>query len=205
MIESEVQRPVVVADPDERARAALDVVLTAAGFRVIPVATGEEALDVARREKPRLFILEIPLGRLSGYEVCRVLREEVSPTVPIIFLSGVRGEAYDRVAGLIVGADDYVVKPYAPDELLARVRRLVDARSRPAAGPAFSGLTPREREVLRLLADGLSTEGIAARLVISSKTSATHIERILKKLGVNSRTQAVALAYREGLVEADVV
>jgi DNA-binding NarL/FixJ family response regulator len=101
----------------------------------------------------------------------------------------------------MIGADDYLVKPFAPDELLTRLRSLlrrVDAAE--AARP--HDLTPRELEVLTLLAEGLEQGEIARQLVISPKTVSTHIERILSKLGVRSRAQAVALAYREDLVPA---
>ena len=104
----------------------------------------------------------------------------------------------DRIAGLLIGADDYLVKPIAPDELLIRIRALVGRA--PAA--ARNGLTPREQEVLTLLADGLSQAAIAGVLVIAPKTVATHIERILEKLGVHSRAEAVAAAYRHALVRA---
>jgi two-component system nitrate/nitrite response regulator NarL len=99
------------------------------------------------------------------------------------------------VAGLLLGADDYLPKPVRFDHLLARVRRLV-ARSAPVAGPVAARLTPREQEILGLLADGLEQEAIADRLFITPKTVAKHIERILSKLGVHSRAQAVGLALR---------
>jgi DNA-binding NarL/FixJ family response regulator len=98
-----------------------------------------------------------------------------------------------------MGADDYLGKPYAPDELLARVRRLV-RKSR--GNSSRYQLTPREVEVLELLAHGLSPEEIAARLVISVKTVGTHIEHIFRKLGVRTRAQAVGVAYREGFAES---
>ncbi|HKP17789.1 MAG TPA: response regulator transcription factor [Gaiellaceae bacterium] len=186
-----------MADGDASARAELARVFGAAGFRVVEAATGEEALRLARQYLPTLVVLEVALGSISGYEVCRALREELGEDLLIVFLSGIRTESYDRVAGLLVGADDYVVKPYAVDELLARVRRLVD-RARPAPA-SLSQLTPRELEVLRLLAEGYSAKDIAGRLFISAKTVGTHIEHIRRKLGVRTRVQAVALAFREGL------
>ncbi|HEX3226176.1 MAG TPA: response regulator transcription factor [Gaiellaceae bacterium] len=193
------RRPIVIADPDEGARATLANLLRAAGYTVLDVATGEEAVQQARKRLPALLILEVPLGGLSGYEVCRTLREEHGEELPIIFLSGVRSEPHDRVAGLLMGADDYLGKPYAPDELLARVRRLV-RKSR--GNSSRYQLTPREVEVLELLAHGLSPEEIAARLVISVKTVGTHIEHIFRKLGVRTRAQAVGVAYREGFAES---
>jgi DNA-binding NarL/FixJ family response regulator len=188
-----------LADEDEGSRTVLAGLLSDAGFDVIEAGSGEDALAVARQLVPSAVILEIPLGNISGYEVCRALREEVGDDLPIVFVSGARTESYDRVVGLIVGADDYVVKPYAADELLARLRRLV-RRSRPAVARMASGLTRRELEVLGLLADGQSAQDISAALFISTKTVSTHIEHIFTKLGVTSRVQAVAVAYRDGLV-----
>ena len=114
-------------------------------------------------------------------------------------VSGARTDSYDRVAGLAVGADHYLAKPFAPDELLISVRRLV-RRSAPLSAASASGLTKREREVLALMAEGLAPREIATRLVLSPKTVATHIGHVLEKLGVHSQAQAVAVAYRGDLV-----
>jgi two-component system, NarL family, nitrate/nitrite response regulator NarL len=187
---------VLIADGDGKARGELARLLESGGFRVSEAARGDEAISLVREEQASLAILEIPLAVLSGYEVCRALKSELGSTFPVLFLSGARTESYDRVAGLLVGADDYLVKPYAPDELLARVR-LLTLRSRPLAGIARSDLTRRETEVLRLLAQGLSQREIAGRLTISPKTVGTHIEHVLRKLGVHSRAQAVALVFRD--------
>jgi DNA-binding NarL/FixJ family response regulator len=187
--------PVLIADEDEASRDELAHLLERHGFNVVPVASGEEALQAVRENRPAVVLLEIPLGQLSGYEVCRAIRAELGDGLPIAFVSGSRTESYDRVAGLLVGADDYIVKPYAPDELLTRVRNLV-RRSRPLAPAVATGLTRREREVLRLLVEGLRADDIARRLFISRKTVGTHIENILRKLGVRSQAQAIALAYR---------
>jgi DNA-binding NarL/FixJ family response regulator len=144
---------------------------------------------------------------VSGYEVCRELREAFNGDIAIIFVSGERTEPYDRVAGLLLGADDYIVKPFDDGELLARVRgalRHSDAAPRGATNGSESSiavLTAREREVLKLLAWGLTQVDIASKLVISPKTVGTHIQRILSKLGVHSRAQAVVLAHQQGLAE----
>jgi DNA-binding NarL/FixJ family response regulator len=187
--------PVLIADEDKASRTQLAGLLQANGFRVVQVASGEQALQAVKQTRPSIALLEIPLGHLSGYEVCRTLRSELGESLPIVFVSASRTESYDRVAGLLLGADDYIVKPYAPDELLTRVRNLV-RRSRPLAPAVVTGLTKREREVLQLLAEGLRADEIADRLFISRKTVATHIENILRKLGVRSQAQAVAVAYR---------
>lgn len=192
---------VLIADEDSSARDQLARVLETAGYEIVQVASGEEALQAVKKAKPSIVLLEIPLGGLSGYEVCRALREEARE-MPIVFVSGSRTESYDRVAGLLVGADDYIVKPYAPDELLTRVRHLV-RRSQSPTPSVTTRLTNREREVLRLLAEGLRQDDIAERLVISRKTVGTHVANILRKLGVRSQAQAVAVAYRDEL--GDVV
>src|SRR5919202_3160493 len=126
---------VLIADPDSEARAQLARLLEDEGYEVVEAVSGEAALQVARESPPALVILEVPLGARSGYEVCRALREELGDDLPVLFLSGARTESYDRVAGLLVGADDYVVKPFAVDELLARVRRLVRHAAPGAEGP----------------------------------------------------------------------
>ena len=194
---------ILIVDDDPAVRELVAAVLEHAGFETETAETGDEALNAVERRKPKLVLLDVRLPDMSGYSVCRALREQRPDSVPIIFLSGERTEWYDRVGGLLLGADDYIVKPFAPDELVARVRTLLRRAERPVReGPVRSNLTAREFEVLRLLADGLSQADIAARLFISSKTVATHIEHILDKLEVRSRAQAVALAYRERLLEA---
>jgi DNA-binding NarL/FixJ family response regulator len=192
-------RPILIVDADARARTSLARVLEGEGYEVVEAGSGEAGLKIARAEPPGLVILEVPLGDRSGYEVCRVLREQLGEELPVLFLSGARTEPYDRVAGLLVGADDYVVKPFAVDELLARVRRLVRHAS-VVPGASTVPLTPREREVLRLLAEGLAADEVAKRLFISKKTVGTHIEHIFTKLRVRSRAQAIAVAYRDELL-----
>jgi DNA-binding NarL/FixJ family response regulator len=187
-----------VADGDVVARAELQRALGAAGFAVVEAASGDEALAAALEDGVVLAVLEVRLPGLSGYEVCRRLREEHGDRVPIIFVSADRVEPSDRVAGLIVGADDYLVKPVARDEIVARVRRQLARAPGHLAGPK---LTAREGEVLRLLAAGLAPAQIASELSISPKTVATHVEHIYAKLGVHTRAQAVARAFRLALVD----
>jgi DNA-binding NarL/FixJ family response regulator len=193
---------IFVVDDDPCCRALVADSLSAAGFETHEVETAEAALEFVAEEAPTLVVLDVNLPAVSGYEVCRRLRDRFGPSLPIVFLSGERTESFDRVAGLLIGADDYVVKPFAPEELVARVQRLL-GRNHAAAPPrGLSRLTKRELEVLGLLAEGKSQGDIAGSLVISQKTVGTHIEHILSKLGVNSRAQAVAVAYRDRLLEA---
>ena len=165
-------------------------------------ASGEEALKIAKEETPLVVLLDIQLPDLNGYEVCGALRDRLGQTAAIAFVSGARTEPIDISSGLLLGADDYIVKPFEPSELLARVgalmRRVTEKDRRMTVEPG--NLTSRELEILGLLADGLSQGDIAERLCISPKTVGTHFEHILGKLGVHSRAQAVAAAYRHQLI-----
>lgn len=197
-------QPVLIVDDDPAFAAMVGEALSRAGFESLHVTTGAEAIELARRERPTAVLLDVLLPGATGYEICRELRDEHGEQLPIVFVSGERTEAADKVAGLLVGGDDYLVKPFDPDELIARVRRLVekaDAAAEPAPAGALLALTPRELEVLGLLAQGLNQPAIAGQLFISPTTVGTHIQRILAKLDVHSRTEAVALAYRERLLE----
>jgi DNA-binding NarL/FixJ family response regulator len=189
---------VLIADDDEGVRTLLRDLLDLEGYNTIAADCGESALAAARKERPAVALLDVNLPAISGYEVCAALRRLYGDAISIIFVSGDRVESRDRVAGFLLGADDYIVKPFAPDELLARVRVAFKRLGSPGGDSAH--LTGREREVLQLLANGLEQGEIATQLVISGKTVGTHIERILSKLGVHSRAQAVAVAYRDGFV-----
>jgi DNA-binding NarL/FixJ family response regulator len=191
---------VFIVEDDRSCRRLIVDVLRQDGFHTIEAATGREALEMLERMRPDLAVLDVHLPGTSGYEIHRRLRDQFGDELPVIFVSGERTEPYDRVAGLLLGADDYVVKPFDPDELATRVRTLWRRRGQVVedngSGNGLARLTEREYEVLELLAGGLAQEEIARRLVISSRTVATHIQHVLTKLGVHSRAQAVALALR---------
>jgi DNA-binding NarL/FixJ family response regulator len=189
----------LLVEDDDGFRSVLSTVFRQAGYETYEAASGEEAVETARREEPTLVVLDVCLPGISGYEVCQELRQEFGERLPIILVSGQRIESLDRVAGLLLGADDYLVKPFALDELLIRVRKLI-RRAAPIAPAGVPRLTTRELEILHLLADGLGQDEIAKRLFISTKTVGTHIEHIRGKLGVRSRAQAVARAFRDQLV-----
>lgn len=191
--------PILVVEDDDSLRELLVELLAGPGHDVRAAATGAEAVHALERECPAVAIVDVRLPDLSGYEICRRLRERYHSEVGVLFISGERTDAADRVAGLLIGADDYLVKPFAPDELLARVAALLRRREQAPAPPQ---LTPREQEVLELLARGLPNAEIARELVISPKTVGTHIEHIYAKLGVRSRVQALAAGYRYDLVHA---
>ena len=192
---------VLVIDDDAGVRTLVCETLRDAGFDVITAESGPRGMDAMAANPPALVISDVQMPGTSGYEVCRRVRQEWGD-VPFMFLSGTRTESYDRVAGFEFGADDYVTKPFDPEELVARVRALLRrsrGRVEHVTAPSH-GLTERELEILGLLARGFTQSDIARDLVVSPKTVGKHIERILKKLGVHSRAEAVAVAYRDGLV-----
>jgi len=196
--------PVLVVDDDRAFSKFLRLVLERAGYETLEATSGEDALRIARACSPVVVLLDIVLPRLNGYEVCHGLREMLGDTAAIVFISGARTDPVDVASGLLVGADDYMVKPVDPDELVARVgalaRRVQGMRSDGNGTGTAPKLTPRETEILEMLADGCSQRDMAQLLSISPKTVGLHIEHILGKLDVHSRTQAVAAAYRRNLV-----
>jgi DNA-binding NarL/FixJ family response regulator len=198
---SQAQKRILIVDGDADVRGDTATVLQRAGYETCEAADGKAAIEAARRQRPGLVVLETRLPDICGYELCRAFRHDFGDVLPILFVSGDRTEPSDRVAGLLIGADDYLVKPFAFDELVARVRALL--RRSEATPPSHAPtLTSRELEVLRLLVEGLGQGEIASRLVVSPKTVGTHIEHIFMKLGVHSRAQAVAAAYRDELLAA---
>jgi two-component system nitrate/nitrite response regulator NarL len=190
------EQSILIVDSDEEARYGLISLLARLGHPVGGAADADSALEAVERVEPALILLDLETG---GLELCQVLLDRLHGRVPIILVSSKRTEPADRVAGLLVGADDYLAKPFDSGELLARVRRSL-GRGGSAAGTArpSNPLTPRELEILNLL-DHRSNKQIARQLAISSKTVSTHVQHILAKLGVHTRTQAVAYAATNGL------
>ena len=175
-------------------------------------------MDALREQRPTLVILDLNLPGLGGIEVIARLKI-ADPQVPILVLS-MHDDYIHVTRALQAGAAGYVSKNAPPEELVRAVRviaagdsllspevttRLIKAFAlrTPATRtppPALEELTPREREVLGLVARGLSNGEIADELVVSRGTVKTHVERILMKLGLRDRIQAVVLAYETGIV-----
>ena len=203
---------ILVVDHDDATRAAAVHVAVRLGYEVSAAENAELLFERLDGDRPALAIVEVELlGSTNGLDLLRELHARFGDDLPVILVSAERNTPIDRVAGLLIGADDYIAKPVDPGELLARIRRSL----RRVGIPAGSGngnrppmtdanLSAREREILALLAKGRSQSEIAASLVISPKTVATHIQHLLGKLGVHSRAQAVAMAFQLGLVEPDV-
>jgi DNA-binding NarL/FixJ family response regulator len=179
----------------------------------------EAAVDLAGELRPDVVVMDVRMPVLDGIEATRLLAGAgVAHPVKVLVVTTFNLDEYVYEA-LRAGASGFLLKDAPPDRLLHGIRtvamgaalldpdvtrRLVGryaARIRPAEGtPRDTPLTPRETEVLRLIADGLSNSEIAAALLISQETVKTFVSRILAKLGLRDRVQAVVYAYRQGLV-----
>ena len=165
---------------------------------------GEPAFDRCCEVEPSLVILQVELPDMCGYDVCHRLRVRLGEALPIVLLSDERTNSCDRVAGLLLGADDYLPISVAADELSARAARLTQHR-RTEAPSSNSQLTGREHEVIELIAAGLTQSDIAEKLSISLKTVSAHTEHIFRKLSVHNRAEAVSVAFRDGLLTPPTV
>lgn len=114
---------ILLVDDEESIVESIEYALNQEGFEVVSAHNGQEALQKVQLEKPNLIVLDLMLPEISGLEVCRILRRERNE-IPIIMLTA-KGEEIDRVIGLEVGADDYLVKPFSLRELIARIRALL--------------------------------------------------------------------------------
>jgi diguanylate cyclase (GGDEF)-like protein len=142
---------ILVADDEPHIRQILRFTLERAGYQVFTAADGEEALARAAEIKPSLVLLDVMMPKIDGYEVCRKMRQDFSLNqIPVIMLSA-RGEQRDRVAGLEGGANDYLVKPYSNEELLLRVKNVLEWNIRQKEANPLTGLpgnTAIEREMI---------------------------------------------------------
>jgi len=198
---------IVVVDPDETTRTEVRALADRLRYSVV-VVDDAEGLVGRLDDRPVLGIVEVELpGATSGLEVLCDLHHAYGDDLPILLVSAGRTTPHERAVGLLLGADDYIVKPFDPGEFHARLRRSLrradSSPSNPETRASEYALSAREQEILALLAGGRSQRDIAAALFISSKTVATHIQHLLAKLSVHSRAQAVALAFQQRLVPLD--
>jgi DNA-binding NarL/FixJ family response regulator len=211
---------VVIADDQTLVRSGFRMILGAAGIPVVAeVADGSEAVAAVLKHRPDVVLMDIRMPEMDGLEATRrILAARVGADCRIIILTTFDLDQY-VYAALSAGASGFLLKDVSPEQLVTAVRtvRSGDALLAPSitrrlverfAAQAPSGstvhrdlaeLTPRELEVLRLLARGLSNAELAAELTVSEATVKTHVARILGKLQLRDRVQAVVLAYETGL------
>lgn len=208
----------VIADDHELARAGLRTMLIGQnGMEVLAEAkNGREALEFCRRLRPDLALIDVRMPDMDGLATCRRIKQEV-PSTHVILVTMHENPHY-LVEALRAGASAYILKDVTQRELLATIRRVLRGESvlDPGivvrvldhmtsdapyqANPSTVQLSPREREVLQLLAQGLTNREIARSLTVSASTIKIHVEHILAKLGVSDRTQAAVRAIELGLL-----
>jgi DNA-binding NarL/FixJ family response regulator len=212
---------VLIADDQELVRSGFRLILELAGLEVVGEAgDGAEAVELARRLRPDVALMDIRMPGTDGIEATRRIVAEGLPTrVVILTTFDLDEHVYDA---LQAGASAFLLKDVGRERLVEAVRTVAggDALYSPtvlrrlvehyvAAPPAARALpseveelSPRELEILRLVGEGLSNGEIAARLFITLATVKTHVRHVLQKLGLRDRVQAVVLAHRTGLVRA---
>lgn len=134
---------ILVADDSASDRATARAILTEVGFTVVEASDGQQVLETFNRERPALVILDVVMPRIGGLEVCRILKAKSSGYLPVLMVS-TRNSVNARVEGLRSGADDYLGKPYDPDELRARIEVLLRTRAQFAGGEGAEGGAPRQ-------------------------------------------------------------
>jgi DNA-binding NarL/FixJ family response regulator len=212
---------VVIADDQQLIRAGFRMILAAEpDIEIVgEAATGTEAVSLARELRPDVVLMDIRMPELDGIEATRrILAENHEPKASVLILTTFDLDEYVYDA-LRAGASGFLLKDVPAPQLAAAIRmvgegdallapsitrRLIEEFTAPRTAtktlPGLSELTPRELEVFKLLATGMANGEIAAHLIVGETTVKTHVTRILMKLGVRDRVQAVVLAYEAGIV-----
>jgi DNA-binding NarL/FixJ family response regulator len=211
---------VVIADDQALVRAGFRLILEeVGGFQVVgEAADGDQAITAVRRHRPDLVLMDVRMPNLDGIEATRrILSGGASCRVVILTTFDLDEHVF---AALRAGASGFLLKDVSPEQLVASLRilaggeallapsitrRLIERFTAPGSGPAashvLSALTEREREVLILVARGLSNDELAGELHVGESTIKTHVGRVLAKLGLRDRVQAVVFAYENGLIQ----
>ncbi|MEV6522576.1 response regulator transcription factor [Longispora sp. NPDC051575] len=205
---------VLIVDDEELIRVGLRAVVDAEPDLTVvgEAADGADALDAVRRLRPDVVLMDVRMPAVDGIAATRHILDTVRPAPKVMVLTTFENDDYVYDA-LLAGAHGFLLKRARPAEITqavrivaagdsllfpAKVRDLATRRTRARHGLDHAGLTEREEQVLRLMAEGLSNAEIAARLFLGVETVKTHVGNILVKLGVRDRTQAVVAAYSSG-------
>ena len=216
---------VLLADDQVMVRAGFSALLSSEdGIEVCGEAgDGERAVALARELRPDVVLMDVRMPRMDGIEATRMITTDpaVAGATRVVVLTTFELDEY-VFGALRAGASGFLLKNLEPDDLLRTVRavtagdsllaprvtkRLIEAfvaapERSPRPAPGLDELTPRQLEILRLIADGLSNVEIATRLWLSPLTVKTHVSHVLRKLGARDRVQLVVAAYESGLVVA---
>ncbi len=210
---------ILVVDDDATLLTALTRYLEKRGYLVTSVSSGVLALAAFEQENPDLVVSDVMMPEMDGFEFCHRLRTlRAGQLVPFIFLSA-RGEVEDRLQGYTTGADDYLIKPFEPRELVAKIEAQLERvrrthaeilrlmRQEPLETPRVQTspppplqlpLTNAEAKVFWEVVQGFTNKQIGERLYISPRTVQTHLSSILSKLNLENRSQLVRFAFERG-------
>ncbi len=209
-------KKILVVDDDTTLRTALTRYLEKRGYVVRDAASGTDGLASFEQDQPDLIVSDVIMPGMDGFEFCRRLRAiRTGQLVPFIFLSS-KGEVEDRVQGHSIGADDYLIKPFEPRELLAKIEAQLERSRRmhsemvrlmqqtvttnepqvPTPDPL--PLTPAEEKVFWEVIKGYTNKQIGDHLFVSPRTVQTHLSNILSKLQLENRSQLVRYAFERG-------
>lgn len=173
------------------------------GYEVITAENGREALEVLGQDIPDMIICDVMMPEMDGYKFVNLVREdERTSWIPVLFLSA-KGQSQDRVKGLNIGADVYMVKPFEPEELVAQVEASLKQSFRQQRQNIANGsenasriqvpfdvhLTQTEQKVVQFVARGLANRDIADELNVSQRTVESHVSNMLGKTGLHNRTE----------------
>jgi DNA-binding NarL/FixJ family response regulator len=199
----------LIVDDHEVVREGLRLSLSRApNIRVVGEAQdGETAVAMTKRRKPNVVVMDVRMPGMDGLEATKAISLEVPESAVLIFTAYSERSLLSR--GLESGAKGYILKEAPHDTLLRAITKVAGGETYvdPALMPAFFSkdredmLTSREREILQLLADGMSNADAAARLFISQETVKSHVRHILAKLEADTRTHAVAIALRDAIID----
>ncbi len=212
-------KKILFVDDDITLRTAMIRYLQKRGYLVHDAGSGVEGLSLFEQNSPDLVVSDVMMPEMDGFEFCRRLRASRSgQLVPFIFLSS-RKDLDDRVQGHQIGADDYLVKPFEPKELVAKIEAQLERSRRihseiirlmqqsiqaPPAQPAVAAapiplpLTPAEEKVFWEVIQGYTNKQIGDRLFVSPRTVQTHLSNILSKLELENRSQLIRYAFERG-------
>jgi DNA-binding NarL/FixJ family response regulator len=200
----------LIVDDHEVVREGLRLSLSrASNIRIVGEASdGESAVAMAERRRPDVVIMDIRMPGMDGLEATKLLSQKAPEIAVLIFTAYSERSLLGR--GLESGAKGYILKEAPHGTLLRAIEKVAGGEGYidPALMPAFlpgrdrdEMLTAREREILQLLADGMSNSDVASKLFISQETVKSHVRHILTKLEADTRTQAVAIALREAIID----
>ncbi|MEN9206980.1 MAG: response regulator transcription factor [Gloeomargarita sp. GMQP_bins_120] len=214
---------VLLVDDEPGLRQAVQAYLEDSGFTVTTAPNAQVAWELLQQQRPDVVVSDIMMPQVNGYEFLQRLRQDPRfHHLPVIFLTA-RGLTKDRIAGFRAGVDAYIPKPFDPEELVAVIENLLRRKEPPSPDvvqqlaeikalltqqghllpkePPPIELTPRERSVLELLAQGLMNKEIAHRLNTSVRNVEKYVSRLFAKTGTNSRTELVRFALEHGLAK----